>query len=276
MAGSHPATLEGKRRALLQLRLRRKREEALARQTAASAQPEGRPPHSAQPTVSPLVPLSPTGTKPPLFLVHAAGGSVAPYVTLAALLGDDQPVYALEDPGLRGGTIGERRLSDLAATYLAEVREVQPDGPVQVGGWSVGGAVALDMARQDGEVAFTFVLDTAVPDAPSHPGDDELRAWFAADVAAMGAEPGKAEWAERFPVFAANVRALLTFRPSRVDSRVVLLCAEESEPGKLDRWRAYADEIQVVRGDHYTMLRSPHIETLAEAMRDRLSEVSVR
>jgi thioesterase domain-containing protein len=92
----------------------------------------------------------------------------------------------------------------------------------------------------------------------------------------MGAEPGEAELAERFPVFAANVRALLRFRPSRVDGRVVLLCAEGTESGKLDRWRDYADEIQVVRGNHYTMLQPPHIEELAEMMRDRLSEMSVR
>ncbi|MFC4014201.1 alpha/beta fold hydrolase [Nonomuraea purpurea] len=265
MAASHPSTLEEKRRELLRLRLRRKREEALALM-GSDRQP-----------VSPLVPLSPAGTKPPLFLVHAAGGSVAPYAALAALLGDDRPVYALEDPGLHGATIGERRLPALAATYLAAVRAAQPDGPLHVGGWSVGGAVALEMARQDGDVALTFVLDTAIPDeAPSRPGDDELSAWFAADVAAMGAEPAEAELAERFPVFAANVRALLTFRPSRVDSRVVLLCAEGSGPGRLDGWRAYADEIQVVRGDHYTMLRPPHIEALAEAMRDRLREVGVR
>ncbi|MEU6781870.1 alpha/beta fold hydrolase [Nonomuraea angiospora] len=271
MAGTPPSTVEEKRRALLQRRLRHKREEALAR--VASAPPERRD----QRRVSPLVPLSPGGTKPPLFLVHAAGGSVAPYAALAALLGDDRPVHALEDPGLHGGTIGERRLPGLAATYLAAVREVQPDGPLHVGGWSVGGAVALEMARQDGDVALTFVLDTAIPDdAPPRPGDDELSAWFAADVAAMGAEPGEAELAERFPVFAANVRALLAFRPSRVDSRVVLLSTEDSEPGRLDRWRAYADEIQVVRGDHYTMLQSPHIDALAEAMRDRLGEVSVR
>ncbi|MEU3163926.1 alpha/beta fold hydrolase [Streptosporangium sp. NPDC006930] len=271
MGGSRPSTLEEKRDALLRLRLRRKREEALSLRRAPSAPAEERPP----PT-SPLVPLSHGGTKPPLFLVHAAGGSVAPYVALAALLGDDRPVYALEDPGLHGGVTKGRRLSELAATYLAAVREVRPDGPLHLGGWSVGGAVALDMARQDGDVAVTFALDTALPDEPSHPCDDELRAWFAADVAEMGAEPDATEMAERFPVFAANVRGLLTFRPSRVDGRVVLLCAEDADPDKLDRWRAYADEIQVVRGDHYTMLQPAHVETLADVMRDRLSEVSVR
>ncbi|MFC5750159.1 thioesterase domain-containing protein [Actinomadura rugatobispora] len=276
MDGSPPATLEEKRRALLRLRLQREREEALARRKGAPSAREGRLPGADQQTASPIVPLRTDGTKPPLFLVHAAGGSVAPYVALAALLGDDQPVYALEDPGLHGGATEERRLPGLAAAYLAAVREVQPEGPLHLGGWSVGGAVAFEMARQDGDAAVTLVIDTGIPDAPYRPGDEELRARFADDVAAMGAEPGEAEVAERFPVFAANVRALLMFQPSPVDGRVVVLCAEDSEPGKLDRWRACADEIHVLRGDHYTMLRPPHIEALADVMRDRLSEVSVR
>ncbi|GAA1548454.1 hypothetical protein GCM10009678_33910 [Actinomadura kijaniata] len=264
MTAPPPSTVEEKRRALLRLRLRRRREEALAR------------PRAARRAASPLVPLRASGTKPPLFLVHAAGGSVAPYVPLAALLGDDQPVHALEDPGLHGGDVEARGLPDLAAAYLDAVRQVQPDGPLRLGGWSVGGAVALEMARRDGDVAVTFALDTAVPDASSAPGDDELRAWFAADLAEMGADPDEAGLAERFPVFAANVRALLAFRPRRVNGRVVLLCAEDSDPGKIDRWRPHADEIQMVRGDHYTMLQPPHVETLAATVRAGLSEVSAR
>jgi len=151
MTASRPATLAEKRRAVLHLRLRREREEALARQGAASAPPEGRP-------GSPLVPLNPAGTKPPLFLVHAAGGSVAPYVPLAPLLGDDQPVHALEDPGLHGAPTEGRGLPELAATYLAAVREVQPDGPLRLGGWSVGGAVALEIALRFPERVKTLTV----------------------------------------------------------------------------------------------------------------------
>ncbi|TKK77332.1 alpha/beta fold hydrolase [Herbidospora galbida] len=262
------ATLEEKRQALLRLELRRRREEALR-----LPRPERRP-------ESPLVPLGGAGpdaaTEPPLFLVHAAGGSVAPYVALAAILGADRPVYALEDPGLHGGVTGDRDLAELAALYLAEVRELRPYGPLHLGGWSVGGAVALEMARLDGGAALTFLLDTGVADEPSRPGDDELAAWFDADLAAMGAELDDEERARRFPVFAANVRGLLAFRPTRVEGRVVLFCAENCEPAKLDRWRPYADDVQVVAGDHYTMLQAAHAEALAAAMRERFSEVSVR
>jgi len=192
MVGSHPSTLEEQRRALLQVRLRRKQEEILTQQRGAPVQREGPSRHS-QATVSPLVPLRPEGTRPPLFLVHAVGGSVAPYVGLATLLGDDQPVYALEHPGLHGGEIEARALPDIAAAYLAVVREVQPDGPLRLGGWSAGGAVALEMTRQDGDVALVLVLDTRIPDAPSEPDDDQLRVWFAADIAGMGAELDETE-----------------------------------------------------------------------------------
>ncbi|GAA1293057.1 alpha/beta fold hydrolase [Saccharothrix xinjiangensis] len=273
MDAARPTTLEEKRSALLRLRLRDRREEALARSGAAPVPPG---PGSPRRAVSPLVPLKPEGTRPPLFLVHAVGGSVAPYVALAALLGDDQPVHALESPGLDGGPVEQRSLPDTAAAYLAAVREVRPDGPLVLGGWSAGGAVALEMARQDGDVGVVLVLDTGIPDAPSAPRDDELRAWFDADVAGMGVEPGGSELATRFEVFSANVRAFLAHRPSRVDARVVLLSSEDSGSAYVERWRPLADAVRVVSGDHYTMLQPPHIDALAEAMRDELSEVSAR
>ncbi|WP_062434078.1 alpha/beta fold hydrolase [Herbidospora daliensis] len=258
------ATLEEKRRALLRRELRRRREEALR-----LPRPERRP-------ESPLIPLGGAGDGPPLFLVHAAGGSVAPYVALAAILGEDRPVYALEDPGLHEGVTGDRDLAELAGIYLDLVREARPYGPLYLGGWSVGGAVALEMARLDGGAALTFLLDTGVADEPSRPGDDELGMWFDADLAAMDAELDDAERARRFPVFAANVRGLLAFRPTRVEGRVVLICAENCEPAKLDRWRPYADEVLTVAGDHYTMLQAARAESLAAVMRERFSEVSVR
>ncbi|MCR3750114.1 thioesterase domain-containing protein [Lentzea californiensis] len=274
MNGPRPRTLEEKRRALLRLRLRHRQEEVLAQRGTSPAAPA---PDSDQQGASPLVPLKSTGTRPPLFLVHAVGGSVAPYVALAALLGDDQPVYALEDPALGGGPAEARSLPDIAAAYLAAVREVCPRGPLRLGGWSAGGAVALDMARQDGDVEVVLVLDTGIPDAPSTPRDDELHAWFDADVAEMGAGLDEAELTERYQVFAGNVRAFLRYQPPRVDARVVLLHTDEhSEPGYVERWRALADVVRVVPGDHYTMLRNPHIEALAEAMRDELSEVDAR
>jgi thioesterase domain-containing protein len=142
--------------------------------------------------LSALVPLKPDGTKPPLFFVHAIGGTVTPYFELASLLDADQPFYALEHPGLSGDTSG-RGVSELAASYLAAIQEVQPAGPYHLGGWSFGGVVAAEMAGQlrdrGEEVAIVLVIDSGLEETLSSPDQDspdqaELLSWFVGDMSA--------------------------------------------------------------------------------------------
>ena len=96
----------------------------------------------------PVVPIRTGGTRPPLFLVHPLGGHVLCYVRLARHLPDDQPVYALQAAGSVPGTEPLDSVPDLAASYLKAMRRVCPDGPYVIGGWSFGGFVAFEMARQ--------------------------------------------------------------------------------------------------------------------------------
>ncbi len=60
-------------------------------------------------------------------------------------------------------------MSDLAASYIAAIRRVRPHGPYNLGGWSFGGYVAVEMAQQlaDEELARLILLDTiALGDGP--------------------------------------------------------------------------------------------------------------
>ena len=97
---------------------------------------------------SSVVPLQPGGSKLPLFLVHPAGGHVFPYLRLAQLLGADQPCYGLQARGLEDGQEPHARIEDMAAYYIEALRTVQPTGPYLLGGWSMGGVVAFEMAQQ--------------------------------------------------------------------------------------------------------------------------------
>ncbi|HEY0409314.1 MAG TPA: non-ribosomal peptide synthetase, partial [Candidatus Dormibacteraeota bacterium] len=133
---------------------------------------------------TPMVALQTAGTRRPLFLVHPVGGSVFCYTELARALGPDQPVYGLQAPEEGPAPAS---LEEMAERYLAALRAVQPEGPYRLGGWSLGGVVAFEMARQlaaRGEaVEQLAVLDVL---APGRGGDavDEgtLRAWFARDL----------------------------------------------------------------------------------------------
>ena len=89
-----------------------------------------------------------SGSKRPFYCVAPAGGVVFPYYNLAPYLGDERPIYGLQDPGLEKGHAPFETVEDLAAYYISAMKTVQPQGPYMMGGWSFGGTVAFEMAQQ--------------------------------------------------------------------------------------------------------------------------------
>ncbi|HEX6910974.1 MAG TPA: amino acid adenylation domain-containing protein [Longimicrobium sp.] len=113
----------------------------------------------------PLVPLQTFGDRPPLFMIHPAGGHVICYRVMATLLAPHQPVYGLQPRGLEDGMAPIAALPEMAAYYVESIRRFRPTGPYRLGGWSFGGVVAWEMARQlraAGEaVDLLAMLDTS-------------------------------------------------------------------------------------------------------------------
>jgi thioesterase domain-containing protein/acyl carrier protein len=111
-----------------------------------------------------LVPIRPEGCRPPIFLMHAAGGNLLVYEELARCLGDDQPVYGLQSQGLDGSQPVHGSIGEMAAAYRAEIQQLQPHGPYFLGGYCMGGTIALEVATQlkaDGEdIGLLALIDT--------------------------------------------------------------------------------------------------------------------
>jgi thioesterase domain-containing protein len=103
----------------------------------------------------------------PLILVHAVGGGVSSYVKLAEHVPDHRPIYVVQSVGLDGTEAPLTAIEDMAARYLRELRAVRPTGPYQLGGWSMGGLIAFEMARRleaTGErVAPLLLFDCPAP-----------------------------------------------------------------------------------------------------------------
>lgn len=117
---------------------------------------------------APLVPIQTGNAKTPFFCVHPASGLVSSYTLLAKYLGPDQPFYGLQARGVDGEAEPHTQIEAMAAEYIAAIRFVQPKGPYLLGGWSLGGVIAHEMARQlqeQGEqVALLVLIDaTAAP-----------------------------------------------------------------------------------------------------------------
>jgi len=129
---------------------------------------------------SSLVAIQPSGNRRPFFLIHPAGGHVFPYVHLAHNLGSDQPCYGLQARGLEEGQEPHTRIEDMAAYYINAMRTVQNEGPYLLGGWSMGGVVAFEMAQQlhvQGQrVALLALLDARIPTADEEGADEDFEA----------------------------------------------------------------------------------------------------
>ncbi|SIS53454.1 Acyl transferase domain-containing protein [Roseivivax lentus] len=107
------------------------------------------------------------GRKAPFFLVAGMFGNVLNLRHLALLMGRDRPFYGLQAKGLYGDEEPHRSIGEAARDYIAELKQVQPDGPYHLGGFSGGGIIAFEMARQltalGDTVALVALLDTPLP-----------------------------------------------------------------------------------------------------------------
>jgi thioesterase domain-containing protein/acyl carrier protein len=204
--------------------------------------------------------------RPPFFCIHPIGGNVLAYAELAQRL-ESVPFYGLQSLDPVKGSLGS--LEAMAEHYLTALRTVQPEGPYRLGGWSMGGAVAYEMARRIvamGErVELLALIDSAAQttDVEPPPSDLMLFARFAGDLARLsgleipaGSLAGatieealadlvaQAEVAGILPpgldaealgglfeVFRSNYRALAAYRPLAWTGRLTLFRARAHTDG---------------------------------------------
>ncbi|MEV7597960.1 amino acid adenylation domain-containing protein [Kitasatospora sp. NPDC089797] len=213
---------------------------------AAVARPAVAPPGPVRPSpvppgpvpaamLEPVLPIRPGGGAEPLFCVHGGVGFGLPYAELAPHLDRDRPVYALQSEGIAAPAGQWRKpvgVRELAADYLARIRQVQPHGPYHLLGWSFGGLVAHELAvqlRAAGEpVAFLAALDVhpVRPEDPN-PTDEQIRSAFLAHHAAgTGIDP--AELDRLMAVMRHHTDIAREFTPGRFDGPLLLFVADEA------------------------------------------------
>jgi thioesterase domain-containing protein len=261
-----------------------------------------------------LVPIQPRGSLPSFFCAHAVGGNVFSYVGLARRLGPTQPFYAIQARGLMGTQEPHTRIEEMAADYIQAIRVAQHTGPYLLGGWSMGGLVAFEMAcqllRQGQQVALVALFDSITPYTARFRRENEQAMQVANFAFHIGLSPAEfanvseqllsldeetqlqhlfklAQRTRLFPkgfnltqlhhlfkVFRSNNEAALAYQPRPCSAPLVLFRAAETMDEELTDtsygWSHLAEgplEIEVVTGNHFTMLDEPHVSLLAEKLR---------
>jgi thioesterase domain-containing protein len=180
-------------------------------------------PSPARPaTRSPLVAIQPAGTRPPLYCLHPLGGYALCFRDLSVRLGAEQPLYGLEAVGLDGQEAPLERIEDMAARYLAAVREHQPAGPYALAGWSFGGLVALEMAQQlrrQGEHSRLLIFDTSLAGTRADPDreadDSTVLRMLARALEALAGMPREAALEVLRPMDDGDARAAYVLEQAR-------------------------------------------------------------
>jgi amino acid adenylation domain-containing protein len=235
-----------------------------------------------------LVPLRRApGDGSPLFCVHPASGLAHLYVELAASL-PEHSFYGLQSHGLSPGRAIDTTVEAMAERYLSEIRQRGTSGAYLLAGWSLGGKVAFEMARQleraGRPVGLVAIFDTA-PELPqSHAETDAELNWEedyivrsgatlglnAAELLALDrdarlllyldaakaaghipAEVGAEQFARFLEVYAANEAASRAYRPGSYAGRVALFrsAADNDLPETYGWERFAAGGVEVVRLD---------------------------
>lgn len=139
------------------------------------------------PAIAHPVLLQPKGDKTPLFLVHAVGGGVSSYLPMAEAAKKDRPIYAIHADFHRP----ETDLVAMATQYVKLIKHIVPNGPFLLSGWSMGGTVAFEMARQlraSGEEVPAVVLIDSMPSDQmglgDHFGEPDIMASYVNQLAA--------------------------------------------------------------------------------------------
>jgi amino acid adenylation domain-containing protein len=120
----------------------------------------------APPPPSAVIPIQPAGRKPPLFCIGFGAGPV--FLPLAQCLGYEQPLLGLDPTLLTANKLNAMSsMESIAASLIAQIKKVQPQGPYFLGGFCAGGLMAYETACQlvgQGEqVALLALFEPQVP-----------------------------------------------------------------------------------------------------------------
>jgi thioesterase domain-containing protein len=113
------------------------------------------------------------GARKPLYIFPGIGGELSEFADLAQRLSRERSVYGVKLAGTEGECEPLREMQKLASLHAADLRMVQREGPYFLLGYSFGGALAFEVARElqslGGRVGLVVLADSPAPGYPKFP-----------------------------------------------------------------------------------------------------------
>ena len=203
-----------------------------------------------KPDWSALVPIQPGGSRAPLFCVHQHTGHLFCYQELTRHLGPEQPAYGLVPRGLDGEGAPRNCLEEMAAHYVREICQLQPEGPYHLAGYCFGGIVAFEMAQQlqaQGQaVGLLALLEASWQDAETSARSRHLGNRMRRRLAFEAAQLSRLRGSEKLGYLLGRVKMVVLDQPRSLLPQVIHRWKESRRAG------SYMDQaIQQVEAAHW-------------------------
>lgn len=124
--------------------------------------------------LSTLVTLRAHTNPTPLFLIHGIDGNIFSYHLLAKFITFPGPII-----GIQAKSMLKKNIESIASFYIAEIQKIQPRGPYFICGFSFGGIIAFEMAKQleqiSQQIGFLGIIDAVPPQHDLLPKEDNWK-----------------------------------------------------------------------------------------------------
>jgi thioesterase domain-containing protein/3-oxoacyl-(acyl-carrier-protein) synthase/acyl carrier protein len=102
-----------------------------------------------------------------LFFIHDITGEVDGYFEFCKHLSHDFNCWGLRADRLQGLAPQNRTIREISQSYIEKIKTLQPHGPYYIAGWSFGGTISFEMARQleqaNEKIGFLALIDAYHP-----------------------------------------------------------------------------------------------------------------
>jgi len=253
-----------------------------------------------------LVPIKASGSKPPIYLIHGLGLNVLIFEPLRTYMDSEQPIYALQGSGLNGDMEDfPKSIEELARNYISEILDGNTNGPIALAGFSFGGLLAFEMAKQllamGKKISMLAIIDTNLYQknlkSKNALKEPILKAYYSCKSYIYNP---KKTLKHHFETLKTNLykknkyieligyqkrlkevylKMFYDYQLSPLDIQVYLLKCRERVYFSNDKyfgWSAYASKgiiTQEIPGDHSTCFKEPNVKELAFTLQTYLDHI---